>query len=63
MTTTLTPADIEEPNIFNQILALEKEMNNAGLDLIVKRGIITKIDIGESPLSDSFFLRYPYLLR
>jgi len=61
LTLFLKEADPEEPSIFNQIFGLEKELHNAGLDLIVKRGVITKIDMGESALADSFFFRCPKL--
>ena len=61
LTLFLKEADPEEPNIFNQIFGLEKELHNARLDLIVKRGVVTKIDMGESTLSDSFFFRCPKL--
>ena len=61
LTLSLKEADIDEPSIFNRIFGLEKELHNAGLDLIVKRGIITKIDMGESTRSDSFFFRCPKL--
>ena len=61
LTLFLKQANLEKPSIFNQIFRLEKELHNAGLDLIVKRGVITKIDMGESICSDSFFFRCPKL--
>jgi hypothetical protein len=61
LTLTLDEADPEEPSIFNRIFGLEKELNHAGLDLNVKRGVITKISMGESSSTDSFFFKCPKL--
>jgi len=69
LTLALREANLEEPatqtagkpSIFNQIFGVEKELHDAGLDLIVKRGLITKIDMEESRPSDSFFFRCPKL--
>jgi hypothetical protein len=46
---------------FNRIFGLEKELHEESLDLIVKRGVITKIDIRDSTSSDAFFFRCPKL--
>lgn len=61
LTLTLDEADPEEPSIFNRIFGLEKELHHAGLDLDVKRGVITKISMGESSSTDSFFFKCPKL--
>ena len=61
LTLALREANPEEHSIFNQIFGLENQLHHAGLDLIVKRGVITKIDMGESRCSDSFFFRCPKL--
>jgi hypothetical protein len=57
----LQQTDPEKTSIFNQIFDLQDQLQNAGLDLIVKRGIITRIDIKDSTASDSFFFRCPKL--
>jgi len=46
---------------FNRIFGLEKDLHEKSLDLIVKRGIITKIHIRDSISSDAFFFRCPKL--
>ncbi|MFP4038004.1 MAG: hypothetical protein ACLFUE_10820, partial [Desulfobacteraceae bacterium] len=56
---TLTEADPENPSPFNRIFGLEEELKRAGLDITVKRGILTKIVIGES--DDTFYFRCPRL--
>jgi len=61
LTLALREANPEEPSFFNQIFGLENELHHVGLHLIVKRGVITKIDMGESRCSDSFFFRCPKL--
>ncbi|HDL89324.1 MAG TPA: transposase [Thermodesulforhabdus norvegica] len=61
LTLFLKEADPERLSVFNRIFALEKELHNAGLDLIVKRGVITRIEMGESIASDAFFFRCPKL--
>ena len=59
LTLTLEEANPEKPSIFNQIFELKEELQTAGLDLIVKRGMLTKIVIDDSTYSDSFFFRCP----
>jgi len=69
LTLCLQQADSEEPatqtadkpSIFNQIFELKEELQNAGLDLILKRGLLTKFAMGDSTRTDSFFFRCPKL--
>jgi hypothetical protein len=61
LTLCLQQADPEKPGIFNQIFGLQDQLQKEGLDLIVKRGVITRIDIKDSTASDSFFFRCPKL--
>jgi hypothetical protein len=49
-------------SILNQVFGLKNELQDAGLDLIVKRGVLTKVVMGESTHTDSFFFRCPKLL-
>jgi len=55
----LREADPEKPSIFNQIFGVKEELQKAGLDLVVKRGIFTEIILGDSAKTDSFFFRCP----
>jgi len=64
----LQEANLDEPatqmahksGIFNQIFSLREELYKAGLDLMVKRGVLTKIVLdGDS--SNSFFFHCPKL--
>ncbi|EFK09669.1 conserved hypothetical protein [delta proteobacterium NaphS2] len=57
----LKEADPEHPSIFNRIFELEDELNEAHLDLMVKRGVITRAVMGDSIASDSFFFKCPKL--
>lgn len=61
LTLCLQQAHPDKPNIFNQIFGLQDQLQKAGLDLIVKRGVITRISIEDSTASDSFFFRCPKL--
>lgn len=61
LTLALEEANPEKPSIFNQIFALKEELQSASLDLVVKRGVITKIVISDRTQSDSFFFRCPKL--
>jgi len=61
LTLSLEEANPEKPSIFNQIFKLKQELESAGLDLVVKRGVLTKIVIGDSTYTDSFFFRCPKL--
>lgn len=62
LTLSLEEANPENPSIFNQIFGLEDELTNANLDLVVTRGIFTKIVMGDDTTTDSFFFRCPKLL-
>jgi len=59
LTLSLEEANPEKPTIFNQIFGLKEELQSAGLDLVVKRGVLTKIVMGND--TDSFFFRCPKL--
>lgn len=61
LTLCLEEANPEKPSIFNQIFGLTEELQSAGLDLVVKRGVLTKIVMGDSTYTDSFFFRCPKL--
>jgi hypothetical protein len=61
LTLSLEETNPENPSIFNQIFGLEDELTNANLDLVVKRGIFTKIVMGDDTSTDSFFFRCPKL--
>jgi len=61
LTLFLKEADPERPSVFNRIFILEKELYEARLDLMVKRGVITRFEMGESISSDTFFFRCPKL--
>ena len=51
----------DKPSIFNQIFGLTEELQSAGLDLVVKRGVFTKFAMRDSTHTDSFFFRCPKL--
>jgi len=59
LTLSLESANPEKPSIFNQIFGLEEKLQIAELDLLVKRGVITKIDTTDD--THSFFFRCPKL--
>ncbi len=61
LTLCLLEANPDKPSIFNQIFSLQEELQSASLDLVVKRGVITSIVIGDSTKTDSFFFRCPRL--
>jgi len=61
LTLSLEEANPENPSICNQIFGLEEELKRAHLDLVVKRGVLTKIVMGDSTHTDSFFFRCPKL--
>jgi len=50
-----------KPSIFNQIFALQEKLQRAGLDLVVKRGVLTKVVLDNNAFTDSFFFRCPKL--
>jgi len=50
----------DNPTLFNQIFGLAKPLENAGLNLVIKRGVLTKMNLTEG--TDSFFFRCPRLL-
>lgn len=58
---SLEQADIEKASIWNQIFGLKEELKKAGLDIIPKRGFLSKIVMGDSSRTDSFFFRCPKL--
>ena len=59
LTLSLESANPEKASIFNKIFDLEEKLQSAGLDLVVKRGVLTKIVMGDD--IDSFFFRCPKL--
>ena len=59
LTLCLQEANPEKPSILNKIFLLEDELQKAGLDLVVKRGVITSIVLNDSTNTDSFFFRCP----
>jgi len=61
LTLSLEEANPEKPSIFNQIFGLKEKLQNASLDLVAKRGVLTKIVTGDNTESDSFFFRCPKL--
>lgn len=58
---SLEEANPEKPSILNQIFDLKEELQAAGLDIVLKRGILTKIVMGDDARTDSFFFRCPKL--
>ena len=61
LTLSLEEANPDKPSIFNQVFDHKEQLQNAGLDVVVKRGTITEIFIGDDPDADSFFFRCPKL--
>jgi len=61
LTLCLQQPDPEKPSIFNQIFGLKQTLQKAGLDIVVKRGIITKVVLDDSAQIDSFSFRCPKL--
>jgi hypothetical protein len=61
LTLCLKEANPEKPSIFNQIFNLKQELQSAGLDIVVKRGVFTKFVMRDSTHTDSFFFRCPKL--
>ena len=61
LTLCLQPVDPDKPSIFNQIFDLKSALEKAGLDLIVKSGIITKVVLDQNAEIDSFSFRCPKL--
>ena len=57
----LKEMDREKPSIFNGIFELEEKLNAVHLDLMVKRGIITRAVMGDNISSDAFFFKCPKL--
>lgn len=55
----LQEADPEKPSIFNQTFGLKEELQQAGLDPVVKRGVFTEIVLKDSAKTDSFSFRCP----
>lgn len=61
LTLSLEETNPEKPSLFNQIFGLKEELQSASLDLVVKRGVLTKIVMGDNTHADSFFFRCPKL--
>ena len=61
LTLSLEEANPQRPGILNQVFGLKEALEAAGLDLVVKRGVLTKIVTGDNTKSDSFFFRCPKL--
>jgi hypothetical protein len=61
LTLSLEEANSEKPSIMNQIFELKEELRKAVLHIVLKRGVLTKIVIGDSTHTDSFFFRSPKL--
>ena len=61
LTLSLIESNPEKSSIFNQIFSLKDELENANLDLIVKRSMFTKFSMGDDTKSDSFSFRCPKL--
>ena len=59
LTLCLQEANPDKPSILNKIFNLEEQLQKAGLDLILKRGVITRIALNDSIKTDSFFFRCP----
>ena len=59
LTLCLQQGNPEKPSILNRIFNLEEQLQRAGLDLIIKRGVITRIALDDSLKKDSFFFRCP----
>jgi hypothetical protein len=59
LTLALEQADPLAPSLFNQIFGLREPLQKLGLDLVVKRGILTGMDLTEG--KDAFFFRCPKL--
>jgi hypothetical protein len=61
LTLSLQKANLDKPSIFNQIFALKEKLQKAGLDLVVKRGVLSKIVLDDNAFTDSLFFRCPKL--
>ena len=59
LTLSLEQANPQKPSLLNQIFGLKDELQKADLDLVVKRGVLTKINLADD--TDSFFFRCPKL--
>jgi hypothetical protein len=57
----LQQANPDKPSILNQIFGLQKELQKVGLDLVLRRGVITSIALNANTKTDSFFFRCPRL--
>ena len=60
-TLCLQEANSEKPSIFNQIFGVKEELQQAHLDLIVKRGLFTEVILRDCAKTDSFFFPCPKL--
>ena len=59
LTLALQEVDSENPSLFNRIFGLEDQLCQVGLDLVAKRGILTKIVFNNG--ENAFFFRCPKL--
>lgn len=58
---SLEQADPENPSVLNQIFGLKEDLKKASLDIVAKRGVLTKIVLEDDTRTDSFFFRCPKL--
>ena len=56
---TLEQSNPENPSIYNQIFGLKEQLQNAALDIVIKRGVINKIVLDDD--TDAFFFQCPKL--
>lgn len=56
---TLEQSNSENPSIYNQIFGLKEQLQNAALDVVIKRAVINKIVLDDD--MDSFFFQCPKL--
>lgn len=56
---SLEQTDPQKPSLLNQIFGLKDQLQSAGLDVLLKRGVLKKINLADD--TDSFFFRCPKL--
>jgi len=61
LTLCVEQANPEKPSVFNQIFGLKDQLQSAGLDIVVKRGVLEKINLADD--TDSFLFRHPSVHR
>lgn len=54
---SVVEANPEKPSVLNKAFRLQNELQDAGLDLVAKRGVLTKIVMGDSTNTNFFFPR------